>query len=157
VARIGHVWIDSTMGTVCPSSLLRSLVDLDVGDDELFGIETLRVGVGFSVLEETEEEFGRLLWPTTKSRTEMFGLSRSSSATVESSHGDTLLLLPDVLEVDESPGELHAADGLSGLTSVLEGHTEVGAARFGGLGGVLGDGCVSDHFVGDGRDMSLNC
>jgi len=84
VAWVGHVWVDSTVGTVCSPSLLWSLVDLDVGDDELFGIETLRVGVGFSVLEETEEEFGRLLWPTTKSRTEMFGLSRSSSATSRS-------------------------------------------------------------------------
>lgn len=51
------------MSTVCASSLLRCLVDLDVLDDEVGGIEALGVGIGFGVLEETEEELGGLDWP----------------------------------------------------------------------------------------------
>jgi hypothetical protein len=51
------------MGTVCTSSLLWCLVDLDVLDDEVGGVEALGVGVGFGVLEEPEEELGRLNWP----------------------------------------------------------------------------------------------
>ena len=42
------------MSTVCSAALLRCLVDLDVLNDEVSGIETLSVGVGFSVLEKTE-------------------------------------------------------------------------------------------------------
>ena len=51
------------MGTVCASSLLWCLVDLDVLDDEVGGIEALSVGIGFGVLEETKEELGGLDWP----------------------------------------------------------------------------------------------
>lgn len=58
MAGVGHVWVDTTVGSVCSSALLGGLVDLDVLDDEFFGVEALGVGVGFGVLEETEEEFG---------------------------------------------------------------------------------------------------
>ena len=51
------------MGTVCPPPLLRGLVDLDVLDNQVAGVEALGVGVGLSVLEETEEEVGRLDGP----------------------------------------------------------------------------------------------
>lgn len=40
----------TTVGTVCPSSLLGGLVDLDVLDDEVAGVETLGIGVGLGVL-----------------------------------------------------------------------------------------------------------
>lgn len=64
VAWVAHIWIDSTMGSVCSSSLLWCLVDLDVLDNQVIGVEALSIGVGFGVLEETEEEFGRLDWMT---------------------------------------------------------------------------------------------
>jgi hypothetical protein len=51
------------VSTVCASSLLWCLVNLDVLDDEVRGIEALGVGVGFGVLEETEKELGGLDWP----------------------------------------------------------------------------------------------
>ena len=44
----------TTVSTVCSAALLRGLVDLDVLDDEVSGIEALGIGVGFGVLEETE-------------------------------------------------------------------------------------------------------
>lgn len=62
MAWVAHVWVDSTVGSVCSSSLLGGLVDLDVLDDQVFGVETLCVSVGLGVLEETEEEFGGLDW-----------------------------------------------------------------------------------------------
>lgn len=58
MARVGHVRVDSTVGSVGSSSLFGGLVDLNVLDDEFFGVETLGVGVGFGVLEEAEEKFG---------------------------------------------------------------------------------------------------
>lgn len=41
----------------------HTLIDLDVLDDEVAGVEALGVGVGFGVLEETEEEVGGLDGP----------------------------------------------------------------------------------------------
>ena len=53
----------ATVGTVSAAALLGSLVDLDVLDDQVAGVETLGIGVGLGVLEETEEELGRLHGP----------------------------------------------------------------------------------------------
>lgn len=50
-------------------------------------------------------------------------------------HGDSLALLLDVLEELDGALELPAVDGLSGLAGVLEGHTQVGTAGAGRLGG----------------------
>lgn len=52
------------MCTVRAPSLLGCLIDLDVLDDQVAGIQTLGVGIGLSVLEERKEEFGRLDRPT---------------------------------------------------------------------------------------------
>jgi len=59
------------MGTVCSSALLWCLVDLDVLDDQVAGIKTLSVCVGFGVLEETQKELGRLDWPSGAGDTEL--------------------------------------------------------------------------------------
>lgn len=72
MARVGHVWVDTTVSTVCSAALLRSLVDLDVLDNQVGGVETLGVGVGFGILEQTEQEFGRLDWVAGLVRTEGF-------------------------------------------------------------------------------------
>lgn len=66
------------MGTVCSATLLWGLVDLDVLDDEVSGIETLGIGVGLSVLEETEEELSRLDWPSSARNTELLSYNSRS-------------------------------------------------------------------------------
>ncbi len=53
----------ATVSAVCAPPLLWGLVDLDVLYDQVSGVETFGVGIGFGVFEEAEEEFGRLLWP----------------------------------------------------------------------------------------------
>ena len=53
----------ATVGTVCAAALLRGLVDLDVLDNQVGGVETLGVGVGLSVLEEREKELSALGGP----------------------------------------------------------------------------------------------
>lgn len=89
VARVGHVGVDldwhicqyfrsclvvfvvgersestyTTVGTVSSSALLGSLVDLDVLDDQVASVQTLGIGVGLGVLQELEEELGRLNGP----------------------------------------------------------------------------------------------
>jgi hypothetical protein len=89
VAGVGHVGVDlswsvsdehchlrsrltyTTVGTVCPSSLLGGLVDLDVLDDQGTGVETLGISVGLGVLEEAEEELGGLDGPSSLGDTEL--------------------------------------------------------------------------------------
>lgn len=61
----------TTVGTVCPSALLRGLVDLDVLDNQGTGVEALGIGVGLSVLEETEEVLGGLDGPASPGDTEL--------------------------------------------------------------------------------------
>lgn len=54
----------TTVSTVGAAAALGSLVDLDVLDNEVAGVETLGVGVGLSVLQEVEKELGGLDGPT---------------------------------------------------------------------------------------------
>jgi hypothetical protein len=68
------------VGTVCPSSLLGGLVDLDVLDNQGTGVETLGISVGLSVLEETEEELGGLDGPSSLGDTKLLAYSLIPSA-----------------------------------------------------------------------------
>jgi len=99
VAWIAHIWIDTTMGTVCTSSLLWCLIDLDVLNDEVAGIETFGVGVRLGVLEETEKELSGLDRPASLGDTESLSLSGPASATSISPHGDGLLVLLNILQI----------------------------------------------------------
>ena len=54
----------TTVGTVSPPALLGGLVDLDVLDDQVAGVETLCVGIGLSVLEEAEQVLSGLDGPS---------------------------------------------------------------------------------------------
>lgn len=60
----------ATVCTVCAAALLWCLVDLDVLYDKVTGIEALGIGVGLSVLEETEKELSRLDGPASAGDTE---------------------------------------------------------------------------------------
>jgi hypothetical protein len=88
VAGVGHVRVDLPMllemaqvcwglsktytavSAVCTPSLLGGLVDLDVLDDQVAGVETLGVGVGLSVLEQAKDELGALDGPAGPGDTE---------------------------------------------------------------------------------------
>ena len=63
------------MSTVSAPSLLGSLVDLDVLDDQVAGVEALGVGVGLSVLEETDEDLSGLDGPAGLGDTESLACS----------------------------------------------------------------------------------
>ena len=60
------------MSTISTTALLGRLVDLDVLDDEVSGVEALGVGVCFCVFEEAEEEFGGFLGPAGAGDAELF-------------------------------------------------------------------------------------
>lgn len=58
------------MGTVCASATLGGLVDLDVLNDEVAGVETLGIGVGLGVLQQTEQLLSGLDGPASLGDTE---------------------------------------------------------------------------------------
>jgi len=70
------------VSAVCAAALLGSLVDLDVLDDQVAGVEALGVGVGLSVLEEAEEELGGLDGPAGAGDTELLAYCPKQSATI---------------------------------------------------------------------------
>ena len=45
------------MSSVRSTSLFWCLVDLDVLDNQVSGVKTFNIGIGFGVLEESKEEF----------------------------------------------------------------------------------------------------
>lgn len=144
------------MGTVCASPLLGGLVDLDVLDDEVAGVEALGVGVGLGVLEEAEKELGGLDGPAGLGDAEGLALGGAADGAGVAAEGDGLLLLGDVLEEGDGALELPAVDGLGGLTGVLEGHTEVGTARAGRLrGGDLLSGVANLKYDDEGQSFGF--
>ena len=71
-------------------------------------------------------------------------LSGASGATGVPPHGNSLLVLLDVVEEGDGAGELQAADGLGSLAGVLEGDAEERTTALRRLGIVAGFGCVAD-------------
>lgn len=60
-----------SVGTIGASPLFRGLVDLNVPDNEVAGVEAFGVRVRFRVLEKTEKEFGGLDRPPRLRDTEL--------------------------------------------------------------------------------------
>ncbi|KAL8637115.1 MAG: hypothetical protein Q9228_005581 [Teloschistes exilis] len=120
------------MSTICPTALFRRLVDLDVFDDEVSGVETLGVGVCFCVFEEAEEEFGGFDGPAGFGDAELFAcfgdqltLRSPSSTPSISPHRHRLGMPNDIVQVCDGALELPAVNGLGGFTGVFEGDAKV--------------------------------
>lgn len=74
----------TTVSTVCTTALLGRLVDLDVLDDQVAGVETFGVCVRFGVFEETEEELGGFFGPAGFGDAELFAWETRSISAVYS-------------------------------------------------------------------------
>lgn len=138
------------MGTVCAAALLGGLVDLDVLDNQVAGVKTLGVGVGLGVLEEREDELGRLDGPAGLGDTELLAFGISSTFVFS-----FFVLLPGVSipvcilaagrltlgGAASAPGIASHGDGLGvvlDILEVLQGAGDLPAVDgLGGLAGVL--------------------
>lgn len=69
----------TTVSTVGASAAFRSLVDLDVFDNKVAGVETLGVGIGLSILQKTKQLLGGFHRPTRLGNTELFPWKRTGS------------------------------------------------------------------------------
>lgn len=145
VRGAGLVSVDTTMSTVSTTALLRSLVDLDVGDDERLSVEALGISVGTGVLQKLGNKLDGLDGPSGLGDVELLALSGSADTASKSSEGNSTLLLRDSLEVGKGLVDVPTADGDGGLVGVLERNTEVGTAGRGALSRVDRGRSVTSH------------
>jgi lipoprotein signal peptidase len=68
------------MSSVRSTSLFWGLVDLDVLDNQVSGVKTFNIGIGFGVLEESKEEFSGFDWMASTGYTELFAYRKRKSA-----------------------------------------------------------------------------
>jgi hypothetical protein len=127
MARRVHVGVDSTMSSVSSSSALLSGVALNVGKDKLISVEALGFGVTNAVLEDLDNNLGGLNRPATLSVLELLSLGSSANTTIESSEGNTSVLLDDGMEVLHSIPHSGTTDGSADLEGILEVDTDISA------------------------------
>lgn len=60
------------MSTIRSTTLLWSLVDLDMLDNEITRVKTLGIGIGFGVVQEVQEELGGFNGPPSSCDAECF-------------------------------------------------------------------------------------
>ena len=77
------------MSTVRTPSLLGRLVDLDMLDDQIAGIQTLSIRVRLSVLEQAEKELGALDGPAGFGDTELFACDSPTISIIPCMHPRT--------------------------------------------------------------------
>jgi len=133
------------VSTESSATLSGGLVDNNVGDEKLLSVQALDLSVALSVLQQVNNEVGRLNGPTGLCGLERLGLSSAANTTVVAAEGNGLLVLLDVTEVRESLAQLHASDSSSYFTSVLEMNTEIRTSGLGRLGSIGRGSSVSNH------------
>ena len=147
MARRAHVGTSATVGTVGTTAHAGSLIDLDVGDDELVGIKTLLGGVGLGVLQEGHHGDDGLTGPATLGHAgEFLSLGGAADLAVVALEGNAAGLGEDLAVVLLGLAEGHALDGVGGLEGVLEVASEVGDLSEGGLALLAGTTRVGNHF-----------
>ncbi|CAH0370980.1 unnamed protein product [Pelagomonas calceolata] len=115
--------------------------------DELINIEALHLRVRLGVLQQIQDDLGRLLGPAALRARGVaeLALRVSPAAARELREGDGLLELEDVFEVRLGLGQLHALDVVADLAAVLEVGPQGGAPRLRGLDGLVGVEGVLAH------------
>lgn len=68
------------MSTVCSTTLLGSLVDLDMLDNQIPRIQTLGIGIGLGVFQQSEQMLSRLDGPASARNPKLFSCSAISQA-----------------------------------------------------------------------------
>lgn len=124
--------IDAAMCTVCATSLLRRLVDLDMLDGQDVNVQSLGLGIAFGVLEEREQKVGALFGPASLRHAPGLSLGASANASLEAAEWNALLLGLDVLEKALRLLQAHSLDGHGCLPGIFEVNAKIRATRLAG-------------------------
>lgn len=96
MARAAHVWVDSSVSAVgttthvwstvnlknnncqmnIPMTVMSAVHYLNVVNDQVINIETLKISIGLCILQQLQQKFSRLLGPTSLGSTPLFGLEK---------------------------------------------------------------------------------
>merc|ERR1712221_8344 len=130
MARTAHVRIDPSMGTVCPTSHVRSTVHLNVINHKGVHIKSLHICIRFCILQKLQQEFSRFDWPSSLRAAMGLGLCFTSNTTIESSEWNDLFLGNHILQVSVGFPDVHLLDSLSCFSGVLKVHSEIRTSCF---------------------------
>jgi len=120
VTRAAHVRIDSTVSAVGASTHLWRTIHLNVLNDKMIRVQTLKLRIALGVLEHLKQKFGALFRPTTLRCSPMLGLRASSYTAGKSSEWHTLFVRNDVLKKCNSATQVHTFQRHGRLACILE-------------------------------------
>ena len=120
VAVRGQIWGDSTVGSVGSSSSVNSSLCGNMADLASLNIKTFVLGVGFQVLEETENVSDRLLWESTIVMLVLLGHGLSSWSSSESSEWNDSGVLKNSLHVLDGFQDVETSACSSSLIGVFK-------------------------------------
>jgi len=148
VAGRAHVGVDTTVSTVSTTALLHGLVNLDMRDDKVIGVQALDLSIALSVFKELENELARLNGPPALATrvSLILGLVSAASGALVAEEGNAALVGHDVLKVLLGALELHLPETEGGLPSVLKVNAKVRTASLAALGGIGRLPRVLHHF-----------
>ena len=146
------------MSTVCASPLLGRLVDLNVLDDQVLRVQALGIRVRLGVLEQAEQELGRLDGPASLADTELlaysppnqywcpFIITASSNASSHMTASSLAMGIRTLGSTASAPSIAPHGHGFDVVRDVLE--VGEGAAQ---LPAVDGLGCLAGVLEGDAQ------
>merc|ERR1739848_898819 len=107
MARIVHVRVDSTMGSISPPSSAGGSVDLDLGDDQFLNLQSFDLSIAFQILKKASDDVDTLFRPPTLSESEFLGLGSSAHMSIVPHERHTSLMVQDIFQVLLSFLEVH--------------------------------------------------
>jgi hypothetical protein len=135
VCGLTSVLSNSTVSTVRSSSSGGCAIDLRMVNDECFGVKTLGLGVGNSVLQQILVDGSGFDRPATFATGSLALLSHSfaTNTSCELDKWDNGLEGKDIVEHLQCFVNVHALGEVSNLSAVLEMHTKMRPTSLGGL------------------------
>lgn len=120
---------NTTVGSVGTTASLCSSINGDVIDGEV--LKVFGVGVGFEVVDQSEDGLDGLFGPSTEGLAELSSLSGSTDTAEVGGVGDAASVSEDILEVLLGLGDAQALDCFGGLVGILVMNSEVSSGGFG--------------------------
>lgn len=108
------------MGSVSPTPKTGRPVYLNMVNNQSFQVEAFEIRIGFRVLQQLQQELGRLLGPAALRCLPLLGLGTTTDTAVESTERDALLLIHNILQEPCSATQGHFTNSLSRLPCVLQ-------------------------------------
>ena len=132
-----HIWVDSSMSTVCAAPLFLCLVRLDVRYVEWINIQTFQISITLGVFKQNYDVFSRFdrlaslpIWM------HVLGLSSLSNTFTEVGEMYGLLVDQNIIQIPFGLSQRQLPNDMSSLPSILEMNSEIWVLGLATLGGI---------------------